>query len=426
MGITWVAWNHLATPKRLGGTGILNLSKHMMARRFSLLQDMCSKSQPWISIAQYFIENKGLTHGRTKIEASWWQLLNGCISLRISGSTCVQHLATSWQEALLLCVWKPSSGREHCNSLHKELLVSSRLLCWPGKERLRSHFNRLFRLGVKEVGDIVTAQSQRILGFVEARHLLRIPPNYGFIWQQLQNIPVMQGPLPLHTEDQPWTDWCLKGQTSFLQVTTNLLYHCSVDSLGWLSSKAEEEWRIHKSDQGWWQILQRTWHSKLPLVAKVFIWRVLIGGLPLGIALKRRGLAMGNCFFCTVQMEDSTHRFIQCPIACQIWSYISQIWQVLSRCYLTPSQWVFAQFTQVDPKSEMEIVFLFLRYWGLRHNWNMRNAFVFDGRHGVKAYLRKLKGVLMWQFALLEHVEILSALECSSCLLAIQHVPLPM
>ena len=53
---------------------------------------------------------------------------------------------------------------------------------------------------------------------------------------------------------------------------------------------------------------------------------------------------------------------------------------------LTPTQWVFAQFTQVDPKSEMEIVFLFLRYWGLRHNWNMRNAFLFDGRHGVKAY----------------------------------------
>ena len=29
-----------------------------------------------------------------------------------------------------------------------------------------------------------------------------------------ENIPVMQGPLPLHTEEQPWTDWCLKGQTS--------------------------------------------------------------------------------------------------------------------------------------------------------------------------------------------------------------------
>ena len=70
MGITWVAWNHLATPKRLRGTGILNLSKLMMAHTFSLLQDMCSNSQPWISIVQYFIENNNLTHGRTMIKAS--------------------------------------------------------------------------------------------------------------------------------------------------------------------------------------------------------------------------------------------------------------------------------------------------------------------------------------------------------------------
>ena len=61
---------------------------------------------------------------------------------------------------------------------------------------------------------------------------------------------------------------------------------------------------------------------------------------------------------------------------------------------MTPTQWVFAQFTH-DLDSEMEIVFLFPRYWGLRHNWEISNAFVFDGRHGVKAYLRKLKGVLM-------------------------------
>ena len=139
------------------------------------------------------------------------------------------------------------------------------------------------------------------------------------------------------------------------------------------------------------------------------------------------GVATGNCLFCIVQMEYSTHQFIQCLIACQIWSNcISQNWQVLSWCYLTPKQWVFAQFTQVDPKSEMEIEFLILRYCGLRHNWDMRNAFVFDGKHGVKAYLRKLKGVLMWEFSLLEQVEILSSMECSSCLLAIQHVPLPM
>ena len=67
-----------------------------------------------------------------------------------------------------------------------------------------------------------------------------------------------------------------------------------------------------------------------------FIWRVMIGGLPLGSALKRRGLGFGTCFFCTVPLEDSTHRFIKCPIACTIWKYLSDIWQVLTRCYLRP------------------------------------------------------------------------------------------
>ena len=149
---------------------------------------MCSYSQPWISIVQYFIENKGLTHRRTTIKASWWQLPNECISLKITSSSCVRNLIISWQEALLLCVWKPSPSRVHCNSLQKELLVSSRLLCWPGNERLRSQFNHLFRLGVKEVGAIVEAPSQRILEFVKARQFLRISSNYGFILQQLQNI----------------------------------------------------------------------------------------------------------------------------------------------------------------------------------------------------------------------------------------------
>ena len=59
--------------------------------------------------------------------------------------------------------------------------MSSQLFCWSRKERLRSQFNRLFRLGVKEVGDIVEAPSQRMLEFVEARQLLSILPNYGFI-----------------------------------------------------------------------------------------------------------------------------------------------------------------------------------------------------------------------------------------------------
>ena len=156
----------------------------------------------------------------------------------------------------------------------------------------------------------------------------------------------MQGPLYLYKQEKNlWIDWCFTR--SNVVSYKWLLIFCIVPPLSLLdalSSKAEEERKIHKSNHGRWQILKGSWHSKLPFVAKVFSWSVLIGGLPLGLALKCRGLATGYCFFWTIQMEDSTHRFIQCMVACQIWRlYISHIWQVLSwTSYLTPRQWVFA------------------------------------------------------------------------------------
>ena len=73
----------------------------------------------------------------------------------------------------------------------------------------------------------------------------------------------------------------------------------------------------------------------------------------------------------------------------------------------------------------MERLFQFLRYWGLQHNWNMYNTLMFDNRHGVKAYIKKLKGILMWNFWMLEHVEIISSNAYSGFLMALQDVPLP-
>ena len=48
----------------------------------------------------------------------------------------------------------------------------------------------------------------------DARPLLGIPPNYGFIWQQLQNIEFIQGPLPLQTGEHLWIHWRLNRQTT--------------------------------------------------------------------------------------------------------------------------------------------------------------------------------------------------------------------
>ena len=148
----------------------------------------------------------------------------------------------------------------------------------------------------------------------------------------------------MKTNVAPWVDWQLQDGTRLLQVATNILYHHAMASVSWLSPNAKKLWNVCKSDARWWKILQRGWHSHLPFRAKVFIWRVVIGGLPSGSALKRRELGSGTCFFCTVPLKDSTHRFIKCPIACTIWKYLSDIWHVLTHCYLRPQQWVISQY----------------------------------------------------------------------------------
>ena len=79
---------------------------------------------------------------------------------------------------------------------HHRLIKSIVILCEKSCPCLLSYYIGLkkrdyalslivcFIWGSKEVGDVVEARPQRILEFVEVRQLLRIPPNYEFIWQQ--------------------------------------------------------------------------------------------------------------------------------------------------------------------------------------------------------------------------------------------------
>ena len=84
----------------------------------------------------------------------------------------------------------------------------------------------MFRLRVVELGDIVDMDSQHFIEFEDAKRWLCIPPNYGFIWEKLHSIHLVGGYLPIVvTNNVPWVDWCLKGGPSFLQVSTNILYH---------------------------------------------------------------------------------------------------------------------------------------------------------------------------------------------------------
>ena len=52
------------------------------------------------------------------------------------------------------------------------------------------------------------------------------------------------------------------------------------------------------------------------------------------------------------------------------------------------------------------------------------NAFLFDGRHGVKEYVRKLRDILLWHFWVLTHVGIVYSSAYSCLLMAVENVPL--
>ena len=58
-------------------------------------------------------------------------------------------------------------------------------------------------------------------------------------------------------------------------------------------------WYITRHAKSWRGVLDGGWQSHLPFRAKVFLWCVIVGGLPLAMALKRRHVSNGTIFFLT-------------------------------------------------------------------------------------------------------------------------------
>ena len=108
------------------------------------------------------------------------------------------------------------------------------------------------------------------------------------LWRSLLN-----GCIPLKIQHFVCVDTLVTSRYKYIVSSCN-------DIFIWISPKAEKVWNVCKSNTRCSHILQHGWHSHLPFHAKLFMWRVLISGLPLGSTLKRQGLVSGTCFFCIV------------------------------------------------------------------------------------------------------------------------------
>ena len=422
VGRSWMAWEHICTPKRLGGVALLNLYDHMVARRFTLLKAMFLGDEPWTEMIVFFIEKQGIKVGRTPIKTSWWNVVNCDIRVNVLGSRIVNHLVNSWKAVLEFIHWHPSPERQHNNTLQMELLATSRVLEWEGKNLLMLQFGRMGRLGLVTIADAMLQSQRKIMAFRTVRSRFRIPKSYRTIWDMIRNVPILQGQIPSCGEAFYVHDWVFEGNRNILTIQTNDIYHKLMSNHLWMEDQVRKQWGFQRPISWWQKVVRKGWHSRLPFRAKVFIWRVIVGGLPMGEALRKRNIDNGMCFWCTVVVEDNRHRFLNCPVAKQVWGFINKVWISLTGISRRPFHWVFTRVNSISSSLELQIVWDFLRYWGLWHIWRMRNAFIFEGQSGVERHVRKLKGFLLWQFYMLESSGLLREEEVHMCQLVCFHV----
>ena len=83
------------------------------------------------------------------------------------------------------------------------------MLFWHGKEKLRSQFNRLFRLGVLHLEDVVDNESQRLSEFEDAKMVMYSPKLWIYLGE-ITRYPIVARTFAIEkTNVAPWVDWRL-------------------------------------------------------------------------------------------------------------------------------------------------------------------------------------------------------------------------
>ncbi|KAL4581006.1 hypothetical protein LXL04_017212 [Taraxacum kok-saghyz] len=66
------------------------------------------------------------------------------------------------------------------------------------------------------------------------------------------------------------------------------------------------------------------WIRLVPTKVMCFMWRAVIGRIPVALALSRRGIAVNSplCHLCSGREEDADHLFTSCPFAMEVLSWL--------------------------------------------------------------------------------------------------------
>ena len=162
------------------------------------------------------------------------------------GSLIVNHLLTSWQSMLVLVEWHPPQERGCANSLQMKVLAASRLLRWEGKQIVNLQLNRMARLRLVTVKDVMLASERRLMAFWTIRTTFHILKGYTFIWDKLQELLSSNESIPNLDGVSQELDWKFVGNKRLTMISINFAYQKLINKHKWLEERVIKIWGFRK------------------------------------------------------------------------------------------------------------------------------------------------------------------------------------
>ena len=386
-----VNWTFICTPKLQGGVGLLNLEAHMQARRATFIHHMLDNKLIWVACMWELI-HLGTVYFHGKWTLSAWDKLFSHAPLKVYTIT-ASMLVKSWKMSCARLIWK-GRIRYTGNSIRSKNVHWSFLFQTPPALHLGHQSRYLANKGIMHISHVMDSEGTFLCFFV-VRRRHGIGMQYRRPWHLICTF-VHRLPIPMvdNGEDR-FRDWALpQSTTDWWKAGTSTFYYMFVPTIDW-SERGYQTWHVTHDNKWWIQTLNKLWHSPLCLQARIFLWRVFVGGLPLAAKLRQRGFTDGLCPRCLKSQETARHTFWYCPLVLEWWRQLCSVVYHSTGLKLTRHKFTFH--STVYPAYEHEWLITHVHYWFLQVIWLTRNAALHSGHilYGAGLPTKRLQTYLL-------------------------------
>lgn len=363
-GLRLLSLSKICTPKKNGGLNILNIHVHALARKATLLPTFILQYQPW-SQMMAFMSSKIKTSSYGNWHFLAWEVTFGKVQGYIPGYPYTSHLLSDWKLVTKHAVWRGRPGPQG-NSLRIENIHWSAIFSVALEPR-KSYF--VSRKNIITIGDVVDDHGM-VISFPNAVARFGIGLHYRSLWHLIQNMLLPISPIPPLLQDQRYLDWLVMG-VPLMQIAAKHVYS-KMQPSPWIIDHCNALWHLQKPTTWWRKRLHNLWKSDLPLKERLFLWRCLVGILPVGSLLAARSIASASCIRCHRLAETPYHLLWACQHSYDLIGRVFDCLRLRYPAYKFGKQfWLFGI---VPPTlGSSEIFFMWVRFCLFWEIYNYRN-----------------------------------------------------